>query len=70
MSELLTNEEMFHIISCISVMSVLGMIIVKAIAYYALEYLSHIMQFLFFIVAIWSFFEAIKYHQKIKITTK
>ena len=70
MSELLTNEEMFHITSCIFVIGVLGMITVKIIAYIKLEYLSPIMQFLFFVVAIWSFFETIKYHQKTKNTTK
>jgi len=70
MSELLTDEEMFHITSCMFVIGLLGLIIVKLITYIRLDLLSPTMQFIFFIISIWSFFESIKYYSKIKLLTK
>ena len=66
----ITEEERYHIFSWVFMICLCGLVLVRLIAYIKLEYLSQIMQFLFFIVAIWSFFEAINYYQKIQNTTK
>ena len=66
MSELLTDEEKFHITSCMFVIGMLGIFTVKIITYIRLDLLSPIMQFIFFIIAIWSLIQSIKFYSKIK----
>lgn len=63
----LTNEEMYHISSCLFVMCVIGLLTVRLVAYIRLDLLSPIMQFIFLLLAIWSFFESFHRHQKLKI---